>query len=68
MTRIATLNEDMWTDLFLLNKESLVFEIDMLMHNLKLYRDAISENDSDKLKEYLRDSRILKEYNLKDGV
>lgn len=68
MTRIATLNEDMWTDLFLLNKESLIFEIDMLMHNLKLYRDAISENDSDKLKEYLRDSRILKEYNLKDGV
>lgn len=65
MTRIATLNEDMWTNLFLLNRDSLVFEIDTLTNNLSRYRDAISENNSDKLKELLRESRILKEDNVK---
>lgn len=63
MTRIATLNEDMWTNLFLLNRDSLIFEIDTLTNNLTLYRDAISENDSNKLRELLRDSRILNENN-----
>ncbi len=65
MTRIATLNEDMWTNLFLLNRDSLIFEIDTLTNNLTRYRDAISENNSDKLKELLRESRILKEDNVK---
>ncbi len=63
MTRIATLNEDMWTNLFLLNRVSLIFEIDTLTNNLTRYRDAISGNDSDKLRELLRDSRILNENN-----
>jgi len=68
MTRIATLNEDMWTSLFLLNKENLLFEIDTLIQNLKLYYDIISKNNSDKLRDLLRDGRILKEKNLQNTL
>lgn len=65
MTRIATLNESMWTSLFLANKDCLVYEIDQLVEHLSEYRKAISENDAQTLEELLRDGRILKEENLR---
>ena len=65
MTRIATLNESMWTSLFLANKDCLVFEIDELIKNLTDYRDAIKNNDSENLEKLLRDGRILKEENIR---
>ena len=34
MTRVATLNEKMWTELFLLNKDNLAGEIDELISSL----------------------------------
>lgn len=64
MTRIAPLNEDMWTDLFMQNRENLVFEIDTLIKHLSEYKEAISENSPEKLKSLLRDGRICKEKNL----
>lgn len=65
MTRIATLNESMWTSLFLSNRDCLVFEIDELIKHLTEYRNAISENDDKNLCRLLKDGRILKEENLK---
>jgi prephenate dehydrogenase len=65
MTRIATLNESMWTTLFLANSDCLVYEIDELIAHLGEYRRAIAENDSEKLENLLRNGRILKEENLK---
>ncbi len=65
MTRIATLNESMWTSLFLANKDCLVYEIDQLVEHLSEYRKAISENDAQTLEKLLRDGRILKEENLR---
>lgn len=64
MTRIAPLNEDMWTDLFMQNRENLVFEIDTLIKHLSEYRNAVSENNPEKLRSLLRDGRICKEKNL----
>ena len=61
LTRVAKLNEDMWTPLFMLNKEPLCFEIDYIIDRLKEYRDALENEDSDRLKELLREGRILKE-------
>lgn len=66
MTRIATLNESMWTSLFLENGKCLVYEIDKLIENLSEYRKAISENDAVYLEKLLRDGRILKEENLRN--
>lgn len=60
LTRVAKLNEDMWTELFLENPDNLVGEIDTLIDNLKLYRDAIASGDSDKLRDLLKDGREKK--------
>ncbi len=61
MTRVAWLNENMWTELFLENKQPLLFEIDTIISSLTEYRDAIAEDDREKLCSLLRDGRIAKE-------
>ena len=60
LTRVAKLNEDMWTELFLENPENLTYEIDTLMENLQKYRDAISSRDAETLRRLLRDGREKK--------
>ncbi|MCI5948812.1 MAG: prephenate dehydrogenase [Oscillospiraceae bacterium] len=61
LTRVAYLNENMWTELFMDNKDNLCFEIDNLIAELKKYSDAMKENDSDALKKLLKDGREIKE-------
>ncbi|NLD19795.1 MAG: prephenate dehydrogenase [Clostridiales bacterium] len=60
LTRVAKLNEDMWTELFLENSDNLTNEIDTLIDNLKKYRDAIKAEDSHALRELLKDGREKK--------
>lgn len=64
LTRVAKLNEDMWTELFLMNKEALVYEIDTIMGHLQQYRDAIADNQPEQLRELLKEGRIMKEWSL----
>lgn len=61
LTRVAKLNEVMWTPLFMLNKDPLCDEIDCIIQRLTEYRDALESGDSEKLSELLREGRILKE-------
>ena len=61
MTRVAWLNENMWTELFLENKEPLLFELDTIIKSLSEYRDAIENNDSETLRSLLKDGREAKE-------
>ena len=61
MTRVAWLNENMWTELFLENKQPLLDEIDTIISSLTEYRNAIASNDADTLRGLLRDGRIAKE-------
>ena len=65
MTRVAWLNEYMWSELFLENREPLLSEIDTIIASLTEYREAIADRDSAKLTELLRDGRLAKE--LVDG-
>ena len=60
-TRVSRLNEAMWTELFLANKEHLLSELNMLITSLGEYRDAILANDAETLQRLLRDGRIAKE-------
>lgn len=60
-TRVSRLNEAMWTELFLANREHLLSELDMLITSLGEYRDAILANDAETLQRLLRDGRIAKE-------
>ncbi len=61
MTRVATLNEHVWTELFLLNKTALVAEIDELTTHLTDLRNAIDAADEPELKALLAEGRIQKE-------
>ena len=60
-TRVSRLNEGMWTELFLENKEYLLAELDLLINSLSEYRNAIVADDAETLKGLLRDGRIAKE-------
>lgn len=61
LTRVAKLNEVMWTELFLENRKNLIFEIDTIIENLTEYSKALKEDNADKLEKLLRDGRICKE-------
>ncbi len=43
LSRVAKLNETMWTELFMLNRENLTDEIDGMIRRLEQYRDAIRD-------------------------
>lgn len=61
LTRVAKLNEDMWTTLFMMNKDSLLMEINHIIKSLEEYRDAISDDDYTRLHDLLKEGRELKE-------
>ena len=61
MTRVAWLNENMWSELFLENSEPLLYEIDTIINSLTEYKEAIENKDITKLTSLLRDGRIKKE-------
>lgn len=50
LTRIARINENMWTELFLLNKESLLSQIDVFIEEMNDLRDKLNDNDAEALK------------------
>ncbi len=61
MTRVAFLNETMWTELFLDNRENLLNELGGLIERLTLYRDALANEDQTALTALLRRGRVIKE-------
>lgn len=60
MTRVATLNEDMWTELFLDNNEPLAEQVDALIERLKDFSIAIKAKEKDRLHAMLRAGREQK--------
>ncbi len=60
MTRVATLNEDMWTELFLDNYQPLAEELDALIERLQDFSVAIKAQDGDRLRAMLRAGREQK--------
>ncbi|MGI6183300.1 MAG: prephenate dehydrogenase [Candidatus Fimadaptatus sp.] len=61
LTRVAKLNETMWTELFLDNADYLCNELDWIISALSEYRDAIKDGNADELKRLLREGRERKE-------
>lgn len=61
LTRVAYLNENMWTELFLDNKDNLIYELDNIINELKKYSDAMKNDDSELLKALLKEGREAKE-------
>lgn len=61
LTRVAKLNPDMWTTLFLMNKDALTTELDHIISALTDYRDCISGGDAETLHRLLQEGTELKE-------
>ncbi len=61
MTRVAKLDPDMWTSLFHLNKGPLLREIDTLLRNLSVFRDALAGDRLDEIRDLLDQGRLLRE-------
>lgn len=60
LTRVAWLNPGMWAELFLANKENILKELDVYIHSLCQYRDAIVREDEAQLVQLLEDGRRRK--------
>ena len=61
LTRVAWLNPKMWTELFFENKECIVDEIDVLIKNLDEYKQALINNDEERMYILLDEGRKIKE-------
>jgi len=56
LTRIANINEDLWSELFLGNKVNLLNAIKKFEYELDLIKKSINEDDKESLMEYFRKS------------
>jgi len=54
LTRIARINEDMWTELFLENKDELLKQMDLFLDKFQQMRTALAADDADTMKEMMR--------------
>lgn len=60
MTRVARLDEKMWTELFLDNADHLTEELGILIGHLNEYLAALESRDADALRALLKEGRELK--------
>jgi prephenate dehydrogenase len=61
LTRVAWLNPSMWADLFLDNKENILFELDTFIDAMQQYRQAIEDENLESLCALLEEGRRLKQ-------
>ncbi len=62
LTRIANINENMWTELFLMNKSALLKEMDSFINCMSKLRDFINNEDEEKIKNMMRLSTERRKY------
>ena len=60
MTRVARLDEDMWTELFLADADFLTGELKLLITHLEEYQSALESRDAETLRALLKDGREKK--------
>ena len=61
LTRIAKINEDLWAELFLGNKDNLLFMIDKFEKKLDILKEAVKSEDIETLKKEFRESSRRRE-------
>ena len=55
-TRVADINPDLWSDLFLSNRANVIAEIENYQNQLERWKKAIEDNDREALKEIMREA------------
>lgn len=54
LTRIARINENMWTELFLENRDELLSQMDLFLEKFTQLRNALAAGDAETMKEMMR--------------
>ena len=57
-SRVADINPDLWSDLFLSNRDNVIAEIENYQSQLERWKKAIVENDREALKEIMREAGL----------
>lgn len=56
LTRIAKINDKMWAELFMLNKDALIAEMDAFIEEFSLFRDLLQNGEVEKMRDKMRTS------------
>lgn len=62
LTRIAKINENLWTELFLMNKENLIREISCFVDEVNDFKEALENEDCEKMKQKFVTSTKRRKY------
>lgn len=62
LTRIAKINEDMWCELFLMNKNELLSQMDLFIDKFNELKSSIEQSDTEKIKSIMRTSTQRRRY------
>ncbi len=60
LTRVAWLNEDMWSELCMENRDNMISELDIIIKELCKYKAALESEDKAKLKSLFADGKKIK--------
>ena len=56
LTRIAKINDKMWAELFLMNKDALLSEMDAFISDFTEFRNMVANGEEEKMREKMRAS------------
>ena len=62
LTRIAKINDEMWSELFLLNKAELLQQMDLFAQRFQELKEAITQENTEKIREMMRLSTKRRTY------
>lgn len=62
LTRIARINDGMWSELFLLNRDELLSQMDLFIGKFEELRDALAAGDVEKMREMMKISTERRSY------
>ncbi|MBQ9069913.1 MAG: prephenate dehydrogenase [Clostridia bacterium] len=61
LTRIAKINDLMWSELFMLNKDALLHEMDSFIEKFKEFRNMLEDSDSESMRAEMRKASAKRE-------
>ena len=62
LTRIAKINENMWTELFCWNRDELLEQMDLFLNHFSALRGALERGDTETMKAMMRLSTERRRY------
>ena len=60
LTRVAWLNEEMWAQLCMENRDNMMFELDNIINNLQKYKEALKNENKDQLEQLFAEGKKIK--------